>query len=164
MTKNRSGNDASHDVNVDPVEVLSKTSTQPASSPFAMADALQRLDPARQTALKALAAGSSQKDAIQLSGLGAVAVRTLRDQYLPAIRQGQIALQWKPGTTDVKEAAQRWAGQAGAAHAMATELFLQRLQRDGATMTTKELAETTTTLTALTRSCAELLTRQVRGG
>lgn len=72
------------------------------------------------------------------------------------------ALEWKPDTEELKEAAQRWAGQAGAAHALATELVLQRLQRDGATMSAKELAETTTTLTALTRSCAELL--RITGG
>lgn len=30
------------------------------------------------------------------------------------------ALEWKPGTEEVKEAAQRWAGQADAAHALAT--------------------------------------------
>ncbi len=162
MTSDRSEGKASHDAEFTPAEVVLKSSTQPASSPFAMHDALARLDPQRQTALKALAAGQSQREACRLSGLGMVAVKTLKERYLEAIRQGQAALQWKPGSDEVKAAAQRWASQAGAAQALATELVLERLTKQGQTMSTKELAEITTTLTALTRSCAELL--RITGG
>ena len=102
------------------------------------------------------------RDTCRVSGLGMAAVKTLRDRFLPAIRQGQAALEWKPGSDSVKEAASNWAAQSGAAHAQLTALVLQRVQRDGATLTTKELAELTTTLTALTRSCAELL--RITGG
>ena len=162
MDREPSSDNASDEITATPAEVVGKTATVSAESPFAIHEAMARLEPQRQRALKAIAAGQSQRQAAKLSGLGHQAIRTLRDNYLPAIRQGMAALEWKPGTEEVKEAAQRWAGQAGAAHALATELVLQRLQRDGATMSAKELAETTTTLTALTRSCAELL--RITGG
>ncbi len=145
-----------------PAEMTRAEAMQPALSPFEMAEALRQLDPARQAALKALAAGQSMARAGQLSGLGTAAVRTVRDRFLPAIKQGQAALEWQPGSESLKEAAATWAAQSGAAHSQLTALVLERVQRDGPQLTTKELAELTSTLTALTRSCADLL--RITGG
>lgn len=47
-----------------------------------------------------------------MSGLGRAAIKTLKEKYLPEIRQANAALEWLPGTDDVKEAASRWASQA----------------------------------------------------
>ena len=162
MASKPSKGKGSDDVTVEPAEIARKTAIAPVESPFEMQEALVRLDPARQAALKALAAGSTMRETCRVSGLGMAAVKTLRDRFLPAIRQGQAALEWKPGSDTVKDAAANWAAQSGAAHAQLTALVLDRVQRDGATLTTKELAELTTTLTALTRSCAELL--RITGG
>ena len=101
----------SHGDDVTSAEVVSKTTTQPAASPFTVQETLSRLDPARTSALKALAAGQTSARAGELSGLGPAAIKTLKEKYLPAIRQASAALEWLPGTDDVKEAASRWASQ-----------------------------------------------------
>jgi len=87
MGKETSNGKGSQGHDVTPAEVVSKTTTQSAASPFTVQETLSRLDPARTTALKALAAGQTNARAGELSGLGPAAIRTLREKYLPAIRQ-----------------------------------------------------------------------------
>lgn len=92
-----------------------------------------------------------------MSGLSRPIVSYLRDKYLHSILVHQESGKFEPGSAESREAAVKWADVSGHAHSKLTELVLEKISQKGSSLTPKEIAELTSSLTALTRSCLDLL-------